>query len=671
MKKFVLLLLLAAIMIMSLPETAEARLPYRSFYYDANQKQYMWIQSIYEPSETTGVRIEEPSDIFVDSDDNVYVTDKKTGKVYVLDSNGYLQLTIGADEGEGMLRAPEGLFVTPDGTIYVADSGNGRIALFSTEGTYLKEYKKPDSTALGGEPFIPTKLVVDRRGVMYINLNSSYNGLLRINPQGEFMGYFGANKAKQSVVSWLKRQFLNKEQLAKEIASLPMPIGNVSLDHDGFIYTATSGDFGKAAIRKLNAGGVDAYKSKTFNTAHGIVDVAIDNNGFIYNVDTVSASINIYNDEGDPLFLFGMVDNETQQYGVIGYPTGLAVDSKLNIWVSDSRTGTVHKFVRTEFGNDVMNALTLYKDGRYDESKPYWERVHTRNDMFNGTYQGLGKVYLHEGEFGEALDYLQAAFDTENYSKAYWQVRLSWLQNNFPLAAAIVIAVLALLVYAPRLIRALLRKHPIPDKWEKTVSDLRNFHFTMFHPYQGFYKLKESKIGVGVILLLLAVVVIVNLLNVYLTGFLFNPVEIARVNIFGSLAFFFIPWVTWIIANYLVCSVRDGEGRFREVLQGSVYALAPFVFLSIPIVILSNIVTYEERILVDSLTAIMYIWLGIMLFVKTQVIHNFDFMESLGNIGITVFTIGTIWLFVFITSGLTYNLYDFFYQLYKEATFIG
>lgn len=671
MKKLVLLLLLAAVSLLALPEATEARLPYRTFYYDNNQGQYFWIQSIYEPSETTGVRFEEPSDIFAGANGSIYVADKKTGKVYVLDVDGYLQGTIGADEGEGMLRAPEGLFVMPDGTLYVADSGNGRIAVFGPDGTFVREYKKPDSPALGAEHFVPTKLVVDRRGVMYVNLNSSYHGLLRINPAGEFMGYFGANKAQQSVVSWLKRQLLNKEQLAKEVASLPRPIGNVGIDGDGFLYTSTGGGYGSAAVRKLNAGGVDAFKSKSFLNAHGIVDVAMDRSGFLYNVDTDSGSVNIYTDEGDSLFMFGEVDNETQQYGVIGYPTGLAVDADFNVWISDSRTGTVHKFVRTEFGNDVMTALTLYKEGRYEESKPYWERVHARNDMFNGTYQGLGKVYLSEGQFDQSLDYLKTAFDTENYSKAYWQVRLTWLQNNFPLAASVVIAALALFIYGPKLIRLLLRRYPIPEKWEKSAADLRNFHYTMFHPYQGFYKLKEAKVSAWVIGLLLAATVTVKIMAVYWTGFLFYPVEPSKVNVFGELAILFVPWLTWIIANYLVCSIRDGEGRFREVVQGSVYALAPFVILSIPIMLLSNILTYEERILIDSLNGIMYIWLAIMFIVKTQVIHNFDFMESLGNIGITVFTIGTIWLFLFIVSGLTYNLYDFFYQLYKEATFIG
>jgi hypothetical protein len=115
--------------------------------------------------------------------------------------------------------------------------------------------------------------------------------------------------------------------------------------------------------------------------------------------------------------------------------------------------------------------------------------------------------------------------------------------------------------------------------------------------------------------------------------------------------------------------VKDGEGKFREVIQGSTYALAPYLFFSVPTLLLSNIVSLDERVIIDSLGTIMYLWLFAMFIVMTQVIHNFDFLETLKNIAITVFAIGTIWLFAFIVFGLSYNLYDFFYQLYKEVTF--
>ena len=171
-----------------------------------------------------------------------------------------------------------------EGLIYVADSGNQRIAVFGAEGSFFREYKKPASTFLEQQHFVPVKLVVDRRGVMYISLNSSYQGLIRINEDGEFMGYFGANKAQQTVLNWLKKLILNKEQLDKELPSLPRPITNVSIDNDGFIFTATAAGFRQGAIRKLNAGGVDAFKNKTIVNSHGIVDVTNDTNGFLYNM---------------------------------------------------------------------------------------------------------------------------------------------------------------------------------------------------------------------------------------------------------------------------------------------------------------------------------------------------------------------------------------------------
>lgn len=671
MKRFLLFLLLAATFMLAAPEAIYAELPYRTSYYDSNQATWLRIQPVYAPAETKGTRFVEPMDLQVGADDKVYVADKGANKVVVLDNDGALLLSIGAEEGESMLSAPEGLFVTPDGLIYVADSGNQRIAVFGADGSFVREYKKPESTFLEQEHFVPVKLVVDRRGVMYISLNSSYQGLLRMNEDGEFMGYFGANKAQQTVLNWLKKLILNKEQLSKELASLPRPITNVALDGDGFIYTATAAGFGQGAIRKLNAGGVDAFKNKTLVNGHGIVDVTSDSNGFLYNVDMDSARVNIYDQNAEALFAFGLIDNETQQYGVLGFPTSIGVDSKFGVWISDSRTGTIHKFVRTEFGSDVMNALTLYVEGKYEQSKPYWDKVYARNDMYNGVFQGLGKVYLHESDYDTALSFLKTAFDTEGYSKAYWQIRLDFLQKHFIWLAASAAVFLLLLRFGGSAVRKWLKHRPLPLSWQRPLGDLRNLWYVMLHPYHGFYRLKEARVAPWIIILILTAAVAVKILTIYYTGFLFHPVELSQINLFGSLGLFTVPWITWIIANYLVCSVKDGEGKFREVIQGSAYALAPYLFFSIPTLILSNIVTLDERVIVDSLNTVMFLWMGVMLIVMTQVIHNFDFLESLKNIAITVFTIGTIWLFAFLVFGLSYNLYDFFYQLYKEVTFYG
>ncbi|MFC5530573.1 YIP1 family protein [Cohnella yongneupensis] len=668
MKRLLAFLLLAAVIGLTLPGTASARLPYQTTYFDKNQSVWIKIQELYKPKAAYGGMFGEPVDLTVGSDDKVYVADKGNDAIYVLDNDGNLIKTIGDEEGPGSLSSPEGVFVTPEGQIYVADSGNQRIAVFAADGTFAREYKKPETDLLATEHFVPIKLVVDRRGVMYIDMNSSYQGLVRISPEGEFMGYFGANKAPQSLLNWLKKLILNKQQLAKEDANLPRPIANVSIDDDGFIYTSTGGDFGKAAIRKLNAGGIDGFKGRDFQHSQGIVDVAIDSNGFMYNVDQDFGRVNIFDRTGDVLFAFGFTDVGTQQKGVFGFPTSVGIDSKNNIWVADSGTKTVHKFYRTEFGNDVMNALTLYYDGKYEESKPYWEHVYSRNELFNGTYEGLGKVYLEEQNNDKALDFMKEAFDTKGYSQAFWEIRLDWLQNNFLGLIGGLVALYLLLRYIPRGVRKLTQRRPVPEKLNRPLAELRNFFYVMFHPYEGFYRLKEARVSPWIMALLLVSVLIMKIMTVYWTGFLFHPVLLQFIDIYRELELFVLPWVTWIIANYLVCSIKDGEGKFREVIQGSTYALAPYLVFSVPILILSNVLSLDEKVLIGSLTSLMYLWMAVMFFVMTQVIHNFEFVETIKNSLITVFTIATIWLFGFIIFGLSYNLYDFIYQLYKEVS---
>lgn len=667
MKKWLCIALIGLIALGVLPQPAAASLPYRTAYYDSNQADWFWIQPIYSPAGAYSADFGEPVDLHVASDDRVYVADKKQNRIVVLNQEGSLLHTIGEEEGIGQLSSPEGVFVTSDDEVYVADSGNQRIAVFDQNGVFQREFKKPETALMASEHFVPVKLVVDRRGVMYVQLNSSYQGLVRLNREGEFMGYFGANKADQSMLNWLKKLVLNKEQLAKEKAALPKPITNVSLDQDGFIYTSTAGGEGKGALRKLNAGGVDRFKNKTLENGHGIVDVAIDVDAFIYNIDLDSMRINLYDRNGEAMFAFGLVSKDTQQFGILGYPTGIGVDSDHAIWISDSGTNTVHKYVRTDFGQDVLKALALYAEGKYEQSKPYWEAVYARNDMYNGTFQGLGKVFLHEGRNDEALIFMKAGIDTDGYSKAFWQLRLDWLQNHFIALVFSLIGAVLLLHFGTRAMRALLRKRALPDSWKQPLADLRNFKYVMFHPYEGFYRIKEARIAPWITIALLLLVIAIKICRIYWTGFLFHPVELSEIHLLKEMGLFALPWVTWIIANYLVCSVKDGEGKFREVVQGSVYALSPYVFFSIPLLILSNILSLDEAVLIQAINMVMMLWMLSMFFVMTQVIHNFEFVETIKNSAISVFAILTIWMFGFIIFGLSFNLYDFFYELYKEV----
>ncbi|MFK7692098.1 YIP1 family protein [Paenibacillus sp. HJGM_3] len=661
------------LLFVSVPQTGSAATPYDTFY--MGQKNGYQIQDVYVPAavvlgqDLNTTPLKQPSDLFITGNDHVFVADTGNNRVLELDDRKRLVRTYGDREDKGKLNAPEGVFVTPEGAVFVADTGNKRVVQYTPQGEFVREFVRPQSDYLPQEYFfVPSKLIVDSRGVLYIANKGTYQGLLRMNGQGEFTGFFGANPAETTLLDRLKRMFFTKEQMSKESAIRPGEISNVALDAEGFIFTSNIGVNSKQ-VKRLNAGGVNRFKgdSKLPNLEQ-VVDVAVDRDAFFYALDRVTGGISICSPTGMELFRFGRISKNPQQAGVFAYPASIAVNSKSELWVLDNAMNMIQVFERTEFGDSVMRASAEYYKGAYVQSKPQWETVNKLNQMINLAYQGLGKAALQEHRVEEAMAHYKISYDAEGYSQAFWTYRLNWIRSNYAVALAALVGVYVLYRFALRPAYRLAAARTYPPRISQAASDLKDGWFLMFHPYEGFYRLKGRRLSWIALLVILLAAAAVRLLSMFGTGFAFNPVDLSKINVPLGLAVFFVPWFTWVIANYLVSTVKDGEGMLREVLQSSVYALIPYIVFTIPIVLLSNVLVLEEGILVQTLTWAMWLWMFTLFFVKTQVIHNFDFTENVKIILIALFTIAVLWIFIVVTFGLSYNLYDFFYQLYREVT---
>jgi sugar lactone lactonase YvrE len=124
-----------------------------------------------------------PHGIFVDAQDNVWVTDavgfgaEPPGLghvVYKFSPSGQLLMTLGrkgqSGRGRDTFRKPSAVLVAPNGEIFVADGhdaeGNNRIVKFSAEGRYLKEWGATGAEA--GEFRDPHALAMDSRGRLFV-----------------------------------------------------------------------------------------------------------------------------------------------------------------------------------------------------------------------------------------------------------------------------------------------------------------------------------------------------------------------------------------------------------------------------------------------------------------------------------------------------------------------
>ncbi|UUZ83311.1 hypothetical protein LJK88_05235 [Paenibacillus sp. P26] len=129
-------------------------------------------------------------------------------------------------------------------------------------GKLIKEFKRPESKFLPESfKYDPIKLVVDKRGFLYIATLGGYQGLLQLDPEGNFQSFFGANKTDFSVMDAIKRSLYTREMYLREISKLPGSVASVTIDRNGLIYTVTK-DIEKGQIKKLNMAGKDLLTAK-------------------------------------------------------------------------------------------------------------------------------------------------------------------------------------------------------------------------------------------------------------------------------------------------------------------------------------------------------------------------------------------------------------------------
>jgi Gluconolactonase len=644
---FLILLLLGSF---GLTVEAETGVRYRTF--TTTDDRLVTTQTAYQPISSTrdinGVPIGEPLDIHITSTNIMYIATifEGSGRIIRFDlSTGVLD-----EFGKDFLTNPTGVFATEDGTMYVADRSNRAVYQMNTNGVITQTYVRPDSPLFGAEDFQPRKVVVDARGNLYV-LNLGIRGLAQFANTGDFLGYYGANTITPTLRTILQFTFFTEEQRARLFNIQPPELSNMAIDQRGLIHTVSLGveNFG---VKRLNISGGNLLPEMI--NAPDLVGVAVGPIGNIY-VITQSGRLYEYDREGNLLFLFGGQDVSNQIEGLLNTPTGIAVDSSFNLYVIDRASQELTVYQPTVFANKVHDALNLYQDGNYIDALQPWQEVLKMNDFFDLAHRGLGNAYFSLGQYEAALEEYRIANDREGYSNAFWEVRNQWLLDNGAVLFGTLFAFLFVLIIngrwplfgfvtvpLKRFVRALRTRVKFVDDFMYQFYYLRN-------PADASFEVKrKNRVSSWSISLLLLMYFGFYLYYIYSLNFLFNPRDLSLINLSEEIVTLLLPILLWVVANYLIGSIRDGEGRLKDVYATTVYSLSPF-FLSLPVLtIMSNGMTFNEVFLYQFLLGVAVLLSAGYFFFMVKEIHFYNVKETFQSIAISGFTMVMMLLSVFI-----------------------
>ena len=623
-------------------------------------------------------KISNPTDIEVDSNKNVYIVDSGNNRIIVLGkdyevkfiiSNFYNRLGI-----SDSFKAPQGVYITNDneqtgkkGKIYVCDTDRSRIVTFDREGNFMDIITKPVSDLFGADSkYAPIAVAVDAYNRLYVVSSETHQGIIVMTESGEFTGFVGAQKVNISAWDKLWRRFKTEEQRAQDNKVISSPFNNITLTGD-FIYatislpeeyeskvlasiTDKSGDF--SPVKMLNASGdeimrrngffgpggeVDNKKVDATDTMSGssiIVDVAVGPEKTWSIIDQKRSKVFTYDFDGNLLFAFG---DEGKQLGNIGKNSlnGIVYhgDSMLLL---DKTEATFTVYNRTEYGDTLIDALANQNNRRNDEAIKDWEEILKRNSNFDAAYIGIGNALANQNKYAESLDYYKAAYDTENYSIAYKELRKEWISKFIILVPILVIAI----AFGCSKFLGFAKKY---NKRVSTMSGKRTyaqeimfvFH-VIFHPFDGFWDLKHEKRGsVRGALTILGATILVFYYHAIGRGYIMNAKE-EYASAGGVIIGILVPLALWIISNWCLTTLFEGEGSLKDIFIATCYSLAPLAIILIPVTIASNFIIASEIGLITLFSTIAYIWTGILIFFGTMITHDY----AMGKNVIT--TVGTI-----------------------------
>lgn len=201
-------------------------------------------------------------------------------------------------------------------------------------------------------------------------------------------------------------------------------------------------------------------------------------------------------------------------------------------------------------------------------------------------------------------------------------------------------------------------------------SELGWIKHVIFHPVEGFEDLRWKKKGslkyafIIVVLLFVAMVA-----NERFKGFQYTTEPQKLFNIVPFIVQSVVYFATWVVGNWSICTLLDGEGTMKKVCINSAYALVPFIIGTYISVFLSNFMTLDESVWVNIFQYLGIGWSVILMIQGMRAVHQYSFSKTILSIILTIVAMLIILFLAVLLISLFQQVYAFFYQIYTEITY--
>ncbi len=205
---------------------------------------------------------------------------------------------------------------------------------------------------------------------------------------------------------------------------------------------------------------------------------------------------------------------------------------------------------------------------------------------------------------------------------------------------------------------------------KRYFASLKYSLYVITHPFDGFWDLIHEKRGtLAAAHTFLLLFLLTRVLKLMLTSFQFITAPIQYINVFEEMASLALPFIILCLANWAMTTLFDGKGRFKDIYMAMCYALVPYILIQLPMILVSNMLTFEEGSFYSVLLGFSVIWSVFLVFTGLMEVHDCGPGKTLIFILVTVVGALVIIFLILVFFSLLSDAAAYFISLYREIVF--
>ena len=192
----------------------------------------------------------------------------------------------------------------------------------------------------------------------------------------------------------------------------------------------------------------------------------------------------------------------------------------------------------------------------------------------------------------------------------------------------------------------------------------------VFHPVEGFEDMRwkksgSLKIAFGIVLLLF----LSEIAYGRLYGFQFYAPNDKLFNIVPYIVKTIVLFAAWVVGNWSVCTLLDGEGTMRNICIYSAYALIPYIAQTFINVFLSHFLIRDEYVFMNIIRIIGIGWSVVLMFSAIKSVHQYSAGKTVFAIAGTIAAMFIMLFLAVLFLSLLQQVYVFISTVYAEISY--